>query len=367
VAAQAPAVALALQGGGSHGSFTWGVLDRLLEAVEEGRFRIVAISGASAGGINAALAACGLASGGPEVARSRLRTFWTGFSRTGTRLGNPFLGYAEPGPFGLNIDWSPIAIGLEFAGLLVSPYTNPFYSDPLTPIIREALPEADLALLNGAEAPRVFVSATDISTNQRILFTQPHLTVDALRASACLPELFRTVQIGKRLYWDGGYLGNPAVTPLVDLAQDLLMVVLNPMRRKDMPPITARAIIDRLNEITFNASLVLELNGIEAVNRVLEAAGPDHGTRYQQIRLHMIENDAFMATLGYVSKNSTSPVLMEKLFTEGRATADRWLARNADRLGRESSFNTHEELIRPTLKGSAASPPPLRNEAEAAE
>ncbi|MBV8401383.1 MAG: patatin-like phospholipase family protein [Acetobacteraceae bacterium] len=347
--AQLPAVALALQGGGSHGAFTWGVLDRLLESVE-GRFRIAAISGASAGGINAALTACGLASGGPQDARARLRTFWTGFSRTGLLLGNPLLGFAEPAPFGgLNIDWSPMAIALEAIGLVVSPYTNIFYTDPLTPIIREALPEADLGRLNGPEAPQVFISATDISTNQRVLFTQPHLTVDALRASACLPELFRTVQIDKRLYWDGGYLGNPAVTPLVDFAQDLLIVVLNPMHRNDMPPISARGILDRLNEITFNASLVLELNGIEAVNRVLDAVGPDHGTHYKPIRFHMIENDAFMATLGFVSKNSTSALLIDKLYTEGRATADRWLARHVDRLGRASSINAHDDLIGPML------------------
>src|SRR5690242_9915071 len=118
----APAVSLALQGGGSHGAFTWGVLDRLLEAVAEGRFRIAAISGASAGGINAALAACGLASGGPQAARDKLKTFWTGFSAAGTRLGNAFFGYAEPGLFGLNIDWNPIAIAIEAAGLVVSPY-----------------------------------------------------------------------------------------------------------------------------------------------------------------------------------------------------------------------------------------------------
>jgi NTE family protein len=356
-----PGVALALQGGGSHGSFTWGVLDRLLEAVEQGEFRIVAISGASAGGINAALTGCGLAKGSPQDARSRLKTFWTGFSRTGLRLGNPFFGYAEPGPFGFNIDWNPMAIALEATGLLVSPYTNPFYSDALAPILKEALSDADLGLLNGTDAPRVFVSATDIGSNQRILFTQPHLTVDALRASACLPELFRTVEIDRRLYWDGGYLGNPAVTPLVDYAQDLLVVVLNPMRRNDMPPITARAIVDRLNEITFNASLVLELNGIEAVNRVLEAAGPGHGTKYKQIRFHMIENDEFMATLGFVSKNSTSSVLIEKLFAEGRATADRWLRANVDRLGQESSIRMREAVIRPMLKGTHAptDEPPL--------
>jgi NTE family protein len=133
------------------------------------------------------------------------------------------------------------------------------------------------------------------------------------------------------------------------------VVVLNPMQRNDMPPITARAIIDRLNEITFNASLILELNGIEAVNRVLEAAGPDHGTKYKQIRFHMIENDEFMATLGFVSKNSTSAVLIEKLFTEGYATADRWLAANVDRLGQESSVRMREQVIRPMLKGTLAS------------
>jgi NTE family protein len=306
--AGAPAVSLALQGGGSHGAFAWGVLDRLLEAVAESRLRLAAISGASAGGINAALVACGLASGGPQAARDKLKTFWTGFSAAGTRLGNPFFGYAEPGLFGLNIDWNPMAIAIEAAGLVVSPYTNPFYTDALTPILRQTFSASDFELLNGEEAPQVFVSAVDIRTNARTIFTRPDLSLDALRASACLPQEFRTVAIDKGLYWDGGYLGNPALSPLVDLADDLLLVVLNPFKRNDMPPITARGILDRLNEITFNASLVLELNAIEAVNRVLDAVGPDHATRYRRIRVHRIENDAFMQTLGYVSKNSTSPV-----------------------------------------------------------
>ena len=147
------AVGLALQGGGSHGAFTWGVLDRLLEEVGPRRLRIAAISGASAGGINATLCASGLALGGAEAARHKPRAFWEAVSRSGTRAGNPFFGFAEPGPFGgWNIDWSPLAIALGTVDLVISPYNNPFYRDALRPLPEEVLPPTDLAVFNRSEA-----------------------------------------------------------------------------------------------------------------------------------------------------------------------------------------------------------------------
>ncbi len=349
-------LALALQGGGSHAAFTWGALDRLLDEVERGTLRIAAASGASGGAINAALLAAGLAGGGPEAARSKLRGFWNSVIREGFLGGNALFGFAEPGPFGLNIDWSPGAIALEALGLVVSPYNNPFYSDALKPLLKAALPAADLARLNATVSPPVFIGATDVGTNGRRIFTQPAITIEALRASTCLPTEFRAVRIDGADYWDGGFLGNPPLRPLVDVAQDLLLILVNPFVRRDGPPTSARQILDRTNEITFNASVVLEVNGIEAVNRVLaETMQPGRTaarrSRYKPVRFHLVRDDAFMATLGVVSKSSTSRVLIETLFDAGRRAADCWLASHGDRIGHESSCDTQAELIGPLLHG----------------
>jgi NTE family protein len=349
---------LALQGGGSHAAFTWGALDRLLDEVERGGLRIAAISGASGGAVNAALLASGLAIGGPAAARGKLRQFWTSVSREGFLGGNALFGFAEPGPFGLDIDWSPGAIALEALGLVVSPYNNLFYTDALRPLLEAALPLADLARLNATVPPRVFVGTTNVGTNGRTIFSQPAITIDTLRASACLPTEFRAVRIGGADYWDGGFLGNPPLRPLVDIAQDLLLMLVNPFVRPGSPPTSARQILNRTNEIMFSASVVLEVNGIEAVNRVLaEAARPGRkataNSRYKPVRLHLVRDDEFMATLGVVSKSSTSRLLIETLFGVGWRAADRWLDTHGHRIGHESSCDPQSELIGPVLHGRA--------------
>jgi NTE family protein len=351
-------VALALQGGGSHGAFTWGALDRLLEEAESGRMRFAALSGGSAGAINAVLVATGLALSGPEAARAKLRTFWRSVSQEGSLRGNALFGFGEPGPFGWNIDRSPVAIALEAVRLVVSPYTNPFYSDALRPLLEAALTPADLARLNATATPPVFVSATNVRTNARKVFTQPAITIDTLRASSCLPTEFRGVWIDGVEFWDGGYLGNPPLRPLVDVAQDLLLILVNPLVRHDAAPRSARQILDRLNEITFNASVVLEANAIEAVNRVLaELAPPKRGTRpptrYKPVRFHLIRDDAFMETLGFVSKSSTSWALIDRLFRAGRRAAERWLAAHRHRIGHESSCDPRSQLLGPVLQEGA--------------
>lgn len=350
---QPPAIALALQGGGSHGAFTWGALDRLLMECAAGRLRIASISGTSAGGINAALTASGLVQGGPDLARRKLNEFWMSLARAGFLEGNALF-YGEPSPFGgYNLDYSPIAIALEAVGLVVSPYTNPFYADALAPLVARAFPAADLAALNAAAEPRLFVTATDVSTNGRTIFTQPDISTDALRASAGLPTAFKAVTIGGVPYWDGGYLGNPALSPLLDTAQDLLLILVNPFQRSAMPPRTAPAILDRLNEITFNASVVLEINAIEAINTLLAelaAEGVAYAGRYKPIRLHALRNDAALARFGTVSKSSTSRSLLTALRDLGYATADQWIAENARDVGRRSSFDVKAELTGQVLK-----------------
>ena len=347
-------ITLALQGGGTHGAFTWGVLDRLLEEVEREKIEIKAISGASAGAINAAVTASGLAEGGAALARVRLREFWRRLSDAGARAGNALFGFGEPGPFGWNIDWSPAAIMIEAAGLVVSPYTNPFYSDTLAPLLEQSFPADALERLNHGAGPRVFLSAVNVGTNERKIFSQPHVTIDTLRASACLPAEFQAVTIDGQAYWDGGYLGNPALKPLVRIADDLLLVMVNPLRRTDMPPRSARAILDRLNEITFNASVLLELNAIATINEILrEAEAQNIGlkTRYRRIHLHVIRDDAFMAGLGVVSKSSTSWTLLSALHRAGVRAAAEFLEHHCDALGQCSSLDVKEALVRPVLHG----------------
>ena len=258
---QPPTIALALQGGGSHGAFTWGVLDRLLQDVAASRLRLAAISGTSAGALNATLTVSGLVQGGPvggpDLARRKLEDFWRALSRRGFLGGNSIF-LRKPGPSGgFNLDWSPVAIALEAVSLVVSPYTNPFYSDALAPLVAQAFPEADLAAMNAATAPRLFITATDVVSNGRTIFSQPDISAAALRASCCLPTDFKAVTIGGIPYWDGGYLGNPSLSPLLDYARDLLLILVNAFHRDAMPPHSAPAILDRLNEITFNASVVL--------------------------------------------------------------------------------------------------------------
>jgi NTE family protein len=348
-----PTISLALQGGGSHGAFTWGVLDRLLEAAAADRFRIAAISGSSAGAINAALTVSGLVGGGPVAARRKLVDFWRAVSRRGFLAGNALF-FGEPNMFGgVNLDWSPAAIALEALGLVVSPYTNPFYADALAPLLGEAFSAADLAAVNHDDAPRLFVGATDTVSNARAVFTQPDISTDALRASACLPTEFKAVSIGDIPYWDGGYLGNPPLAPLLDHADDLMLVLVNAFHRDGMPPHSARAIMDRLNEVTFNASVVLEINAIEAINRLLadlKNEGVRYAGRYRPIRLHAIRNDAFVEKLGFVSKSSTSWEFLSGLRDAGYKTADAWLYSHLHTVGKRSSLDAKAELTDKVLK-----------------
>ena len=348
-----PKVALGLQGGGAHGAFTWGALDRIMDEVEAGRLEIAAISGASAGAINATVAACALVEGGPTLARTRLRELWQTISARGAASGNALF-FGDPGPFGYNIDWSPGAIALEALGLVFSPYDNPFYRDPLGPLLAQVLPPGRLAALNAARSPRVFLTAVNVGTDARRNFTQPAIAIDALRASACLPAEFRAVQLGADYFWDGGYLGNPALDPLLDQADDLLVILANPLTRAAPPPRTARAILDRLNEITFNASLVLEMNSIAAINGLLQELqdkGIDYAGKYRPIHLHLIRDDQFLAELGVVSKSSTSWALFQKLHQAGRRAADGFFAAHGGAIGQRASCDVKRDMIQPVLKG----------------
>jgi NTE family protein len=337
-------IALALQGGGAHGAFVWGVLDRLSH---ERKLKITAISGTSAGAFTAAVYLYGLASDGPKAGRKAMADFWTNVARQALWSGNPFVGVSGFGAL-RNVDKHPLAIWMEQLAVLASPYNFPFVANPLQSAAHATL--SDLEKLNHPE-PAVFVCLTDVVNGRREIVTQPNITIPSLLASACLPTNFRAVQIGKGFYWEGGYMGNPALAPLVRLARDggardIVMATVNPFQRTDlMPPRTAPDIQDRLNEITFNSALVLEINGIHTVNNLLRQqtqTAPFHARDnrpLQEILFHRISDDDYMRALGYVSKANPSLPFLEELRDHGRAAAETWLSTSLRHVGRNSSFD----------------------------
>jgi NTE family protein len=331
-------ITLALQGGGAHGAFTWGVLDRLLD---EPDLVIQGVSGTSAGAINACLLAQGLLADGARGAQVELAAFWRRMSELGTAAFNPY----RTTPYhaltrSWNLDWSPAALWLDVMAQFVSPYQlNPLDHNPLREVLRERL---DFERLRGADATPVFVCATSLTTNRMRLFTNQDLSLDALLASACLPQLHRAVEIDGEYYWDGGFIGNPVLKPLLHLGttQDLVLVQLNPTRRAELP-ISARDILDRLNEVTMNAALMREVEGIEVINRLL-AAGQLQHPRYVVIRLHGIADPLVMTGLGMSSKNNTAWPFLSYLHAAGRTAAAAWLGEHRAALGHASTLDLAE-------------------------
>ena len=345
-------ICLALQGGGAHGAFTWGVLDRLLE---ETSLEFEAVSGTSAGALNGAILVDALKRGGPRLARERLEYLWRRISAAGSGVFKP--GRTLIPSLGGNTDWSPIAVWTEALSLVWSPYDNPFYENLLTNVVNDALP--DFAALNDDRAPYLFVCATNVRTNRRKIFGAGELSIDALTASACVPTLFRSVEVAGDFYWDGGYLGNPALSPLRSpaLVSDVLIVWVNPLNRSSVPT-NARAIQDRLNEITFNATLVEEIEAIDAVN---ELKPPDSSDRspYKRIRLHEIKDEPHMAKLGYASKTDTDWPFLLELRDFGRRAAEGWLSTSLESVGRKSTADIPAILSRLTSPGAPARPSPV--------
>lgn len=360
----AKSVALALQGGGAHGAFTWGVLDRLLDEVGAGRLTVSALSGSSAGAINAALCVAGLGSAptqaqAAEHTQDLLGRFWRSLSERAFYQGNALLGGMVPGFMnGFNLDWGPVAIGMEMASMVLSPYDMPLYSNPLAPLLDDYLPPAVLQAINHDSAVGLHVCATNVATNRRRVFSQPDISVSTLLASACLPCNFRAIHIDGQAYWDGGFVGNPALAPLVKRAADIVVVTVSPMQAGAAAPRSAREILDRINDINANAPLVLEMNAIHAVNKLLERLPEEQGTAtgFKPIRLHLIRDDQLMEPLGFVGKGNASAAFLGWLFDGGRASAERWLADHYEHLGNTSScdwksdFDIERDLLDPALK-----------------
>ena len=343
---------LALQGGGSHGAFTWGVLDRLLE---EPWLRLDGVSGTSAGALNAAVLATGLAKGGRAGAQAALRAFWEGVAGSGGCFGNGGGAMAAasthafpawPPGFGGGFDaamtWNPMAAWLAEFTRLFSPYQfNPFDINPLRELVQR---HVDIAAVRGAEVS-VFVNATAVQSGRPRIFDRNDLTYDALLASSCLPQLFRAVVIDGEPYWDGGYSGNPALWPLIyeTAALDLVLVKIDPLVRPGTPD-TAQEIRDRLNEINFNATLAGEMRAIAFVQRLHEEGRLDSG-QYKNLRLHMVADDSVFEPLDAGSKLDTQLAFLLDLHDKGRAAAARWLAADAKELGQRSTLDVRRVFL----------------------
>ncbi len=339
---------LALQGGGAHGAFTWGVLDRLLD---EKRLTIEAVSGASAGAMNAVVMAHGLVSGGRSDARQALEEFWRRIAdsaaRTPLGVAAEFLHLDEhikPTAFGW---WSP-AIGMQitqaiFSGLF-SPYQfNPFNLNPLLDIIRDSV---DFDALRRTRDIKLMISTTRVSDGGLRIFRNHELSADVVMASACLPELFHAVEIEGESYWDGGYVANPAFEPLIaeTEADDLLLIQLNPPRR-DATPKSAKEIANRLNEIMFNANLRQALHLIGQLKIALndEAMSGELNNalfrRLQQLRIHRIAADETVFHLHRATKMDPRWEHLLRLRNLGATAAEKWLESDGESLGVKSSID----------------------------
>jgi NTE family protein len=306
-------VDLALQGGGAHGAFTWGVLDRLLE---EPRLGIDGISGTSAGAMNAAVLADGYTDGGAEAARRALEAFWAGVAHS-ARF-SPF----QRGPLDRllgrwTLDQSPMFITMDLMSRLFSPYDlNPLGTNPLCDVLAKTV---DFGRLKRRPI-KLFVTATNVRTGRGRVFRNGELTPDVLLASACLPTMFQAVEIDGEHYWDGGYSGNPTMTPLVRecTSSDTILVPINPVERPGVPR-SARDILDRLNEVSFNAVLLKVLRMIALLRQVAQP-GDTEGAKWAGMRIHMVPNTA-MFDLGYSSRLNAEWEFLTMLRDEGRRSA----------------------------------------------
>ena len=335
-------VCLALQGGGSHGAFQWGVLDRLLE---DDRLDIRAVTAASAGAMNAAALISGLAEGGVEAARKRLDTLWREVNQSGGR--NVF-GDSTIWSSAFNPDWLTGAgfwRPAETMALSLSPYQfNPFNLNPLKRALDTAV---DFEAVRGSDV-RLFVAATAVRQGRSRVFQTEEITDQVLLASACLPHLFQAVEIDGEPYWDGGYLANPALWPLfyADTPDDILLMPLNPFRR-DETPRAAGEIVDRLNEIVFNAPLVAELRAVAFVQDLIAEGRlkPDGPDRYRKLRLHAVEADPWLGDLSLSSKFDTEWTFLTGLKARGREAGEQWLATCFDAVGDRSSVDVKARFL----------------------
>ncbi|MEO5693881.1 MAG: patatin-like phospholipase family protein [Usitatibacter sp.] len=319
-------VNLALQGGGSHGAYAWGVLDALLA---DGRLEVDGISGTSAGSVNAVVYAYGRMMGGADGARELLHKFWK-------RLADSGAGFSYPEAF------------QAFKAMTgsISPYQwNPFNWNPF----RQALVDTvDFEQLRTCKSTKLFLGATNVETGKARVFTTPEVSADVVMASSCLPFLFQAVEIEGQHYWDGGYMGNPALYPLFyeTSTRDVIIVHVNPIERKGVPRL-AHEIENRLNEITFNSSLIKELRAVAFVQKLIEEGWlkDEFAAKLRHVLMHSVRADKVLADLSVPSKFSLEWKFLRELHERGISTGREWLAANYRHIGKRSSLDVRKEFL----------------------
>jgi NTE family protein len=333
-------IALALQGGGMHGAFTWGVLDRLLE---DGRLAIEGVSATSAGAMNAAVLAYGLLKDGEDGAREALHDFWHAVSQSAERY-NP-LRYIPwlKGTHSFGLDHSPLYTFADVILRIFSPYQfNPHNLNPLREVLES---QVDFTALRKACPIHLFLCATNIETGKIRLFTGQDVSADAVLASACVPTLFQAITIDGEHYWDGGYMGNPAIYPLIYqcTTHDVVIVHINPLVRRGVPT-TAAEIMNRINEISFNSSLMREMRAISFVTDLIQH-GKIEREEMKEMLIHSIRSDETMCALGVSSKYNADWDFLCELRDNGRREADAWLAHHYRNIGQRSSIDIRKEFL----------------------
>ena len=330
---------LALQGGGAHGAYTWGVLDRLLEEKE---IIIEGISGTSAGAMNAAMLASGYAQGGNDGAKKQLETFWKRISEAAA-FSPLHKSSMERFITGWNMDLSPTYHWFDLVSRIFSPYElNPLNINPMKGILEDLI---DPKAMRNCDAIKLFVTATHVASGQARVFQEHEITPDVLLASACIPFLFQAVEVQGEPYWDGGYMGNPSIWPLIYncKSEDVVLVQINPIHENQLPK-TANEIINRINEISFNSSLVAEMRAIAFVSKLLKE-GALNKKRYKDMRIHLIYSADHMHHLNASSKMNADWHFFQYLKEIGRENAEAWIKKNWKDIGVKSTIDIQQKFL----------------------
>ena len=330
---------LALQGGGAHGAFAWGVIDRLLE---DGRIDIEAVVGTSAGAMNAAVTAYGLAAGGPELAREKLGEFWGKISKAAQMSPlqpTVFDRMFRPG----SLDMSPGWLFYDALSRVLSPYQlNPLNFNPLRDVLASVV---DCEVMKRQDKVKLYICASNVLSGKIKVFDQDGMSIDAVMASACLPFMFQAVEVDGEYYWDGGYMGNPPLYPLIYRCQsrDVLIVQLNPIKIDSVPK-TAQSILDRINTLSFNSSLMREMRAIHFVTKLIDGGFDDNG-RLKKMLIHTVDAEDELSKLGVSSKLNADWEFLSSLRELGRKRAGEFLKANFDALGERSTTVLEEKFL----------------------
>ncbi len=340
-------VALALQSGGSHGAFTWGVLDRLLE---DDRLEIEGVTGTGAGGMNAVALAQGLMRGGSQGGRTELRNFWKAIHEVGKKSPLNNRGPVDKMMNRFTMHSSPGLIMFDYLSRMFSPYElNPMGTDPLKDVIKKSF---DFEALRTSSKCKIYLCATHVFTGRLKIFSTPELKLESLMATACLPTIRNAVLVDGEYYWDGGFVGNPVFFPLIYDCEtpDIILVQLNPTVRNKLPT-TSREIGDRLNEVTNNTSVVREMRAISYITDLIDKGIIEKG-KVKRLNMHLIEDEAVFQELGWSSKLNTEWEFFTHLFEKGRQAADTWLKDNYDSIGVKTTAPMKEHFVGPKWKDS---------------